>query len=92
MRFDDSGLTKPALNDIWVDCSLHEEIHCANLTRRFLKDADKLLSDDLAFRFGICYVLEFYIEAVARVDADKVDIVSTGCSKNSFDLIPLVLA
>ena len=55
MRLDHSRFSESALNDIGIDCPLHEEIHRTDLARSLLKDADKLLADDLALLFWLRY-------------------------------------
>ena len=81
-----------ALHDIGVDRALCQKVHSADLFCFILEHTDELLADDLALALGGLYAGQLLVEAVAGVNADKVDVKLTALTKDLADLLALVLA
>ena len=92
VRLDNGRFAEPALNDVGIDRPLYKKVNGTDLTRRFLEDTNKFLSNDLSFLFRLCYAPQFFIETVLRIDTDEIDIIDTRTAKDRLDLIPLVFA
>lgn len=92
VTLDDGGLAEAALNDIGINRPLHEEIDLADLLRFGFKDTDEFLADDLALLLRLGHALEFFIETLLGIDADKVQIVRAVRAEHGFDLVSLVLS
>ena len=92
VALDDGGLAETALNDIGIDRPLHEEIDLADLLRFGFKDTDEFFADNLALLLRFCHSLEFFIETLLGIDADKVQVVRTFRAEHGLDLVALVLS
>ena len=92
MRLDDSGFAEAGLDDVRIDRTLHQKVHSTDFLCFLFKDADELLADDLALSLRLGHAGKPGIEALLRVDADKVQVIWTVRSEDCLDLIALVLA
>lgn len=92
VALDDGGLAETALNDVGINRPLHEEIDLADLLRFGFKNTDEFLTDDLALLLRFCHSLEFFIETLLGVDADKVQVVRAFRAEHGLDLVSLVLS
>ena len=68
------GLYAVALQDIRINRSLRQELDTLQLSRLFLKNADKLRADDFALLLGLLYPLQLIQETVHRVHIHQVGI------------------
>ena len=73
-------------------CPCAKKVHSADLFCFILEHTDELLADDLALALGGLYAGQLLVEAVAGVNADKVDVKLTALAKDLADLLALVLA
>ena len=92
MRLNDRRLPETALNHVRIDRSLYEEVYRADFMRRFFKHADKFRADDLALLLGLRNTFELFIEPLLRIDADEVDVISTGAAEHCLHFVTLILA
>ena len=95
VALDDGRLTaQTALDDIGVNGTLCEEIDLADLLCLFLKDADELLTDDLALALRLGDTGQLCKVAVTGVHTDEVDVKAVGVAgaEDRADLFLLVLA
>ena len=89
MTLYDGGDVGAGLDDVGVYRTLNEIVNGADLPALVLEHTDKLLTDDLALRFGIGDALESAEEAILCVHTDEVYI---AVLKRRLDLVALVFA
>ena len=89
VALDDGSDICAGFNHVGIDRTLSQIVNRADLLALFLKDADKLLTDDLSLALGIGYASQAGQEAILGIDADKVD---AAVAEYSFDLIAFILA
>ena len=89
VALDDGGDIRAGFDHVGIDRTLSQIVDRADLLALFLKDADELLTDDLALRLRVRDVLQAREKALFRVDAHKIDV---PVLERSLDLIALVLA
>ena len=89
---DDGAVSEPGLYDIRVDRPLGEEVHCSDLLRLLLENADKLLSDNSPLLLRLLHSLQLLQIQGTGIDADKVQIVLSRRPEDGLHLIPLVLS
>ena len=81
-----------ALDHVGIDGALGQEVHGADLLGFILEHADELLADDLALALRGALPCQLLVEAVAGIDADKVDVKLAAFAEHLADLFALVLA
>ena len=92
MGLDNGALAKSALDHVWINGSLYQEINGADLLCFLFKNTDELFTDDLKFSLRPLHACQFFIESLLGIDTDEVKIVGTVWTEDRFHLISLVFA
>ena len=93
MRLNDSRLaTETTLHHIRINRSLGKEIDNPNFLRLFLKHADKLFTNNFAFRLWLCHARKLRIIPLLRIDTDEIEVKVPIRAKDSLNLVPLIFA
>ena len=88
VALDDGSVASTGLDDIGVNGALSQEVHSANLLGLFLKDADKLLTDDLTLVLGLFHTSQLGQEAGLSVHPDEVH---SPLGESGLHLVALIL-
>ena len=88
---DDGGLSQSAFDDVGVDGALHQVVHGSDLLGFLFKYPDEFFSDDLTLLLRLLHAGQGFVEAVAGIHVDEVQVVVSGRSEDLIHGLTLVL-
>ena len=74
MRLHHLGSLGTALYNIRINSALSQEVDAVQLTGLFLKDTDKLATDNLTLLLGVGYACQLIQETICSIHINKVSV------------------